>query len=111
MIETTLSSNLSREEIVHLLFATGEKEQQLFAFASAIKQQHVGNRVYLRGLIELSNICGKDCYYCGIRRSNRETNRYTLTHEEVMHAVRSAHRQGFGSVAIQSDEVDTKAFI
>lgn len=111
MSETTLSSSLSREEIVSLLSATGEEKQQLFAFASAIKQQQVGNRVYLRGLIELSNICEKDCYYCGIRRSNRETNRYILTHEEVMHAVRSAHSQGFGSVAIQSGEVTTKAFI
>ena len=111
MNKTTLSSNLSREEIVHLLSVTGEEQQQLFAHSSAIKQQHLGNRVYLRGLIELSNICGKDCYYCGIRRSNRETNRYTLTHEEVMHAVRSAHRQGFGSVAIQSGEIATKAFI
>lgn len=111
MIETTLNSNISREEIGHLLSVKGEEEQQLFAFSSTIKQQHVGNRVYLRGLIELSNICGKDCYYCGIRHSNRETNRYILTHEEVMHAVSSAHRQGFGSVAIQSGEVATKTLI
>jgi len=111
MVEPSLSNNLSKEELVHLLSITREEERQLFAHSSAIKQQHVGNRVYLRGLIELSNICGKDCHYCGIRHSNHQTNRYILTHEEVMQAVKSAHRQGFGSVAIQSGEVATKAFV
>jgi len=111
MIETTLSSNLSREEIVHLLSVTGEEEKQLFAISSTIKHQHLGNRVYLRGLIELSNICDKDCFYCGIRHSNHGTNRYIVTHDEVMQAVKGAHRQGFGSVAIQSGEVTSKAFV
>jgi biotin synthase len=111
MVEPSLSNNLTKEELVHLLSVTGEEKQQLFTLSSKIKQQHVGNRVYLRGLIELSNICEKDCYYCGIRHSNHQTNRYILTHGEVMQAVKRAHRQGFGSVAIQSGEVASQTFV
>lgn len=96
---------------MHLLSATGEEEKQLFGRSAEIKLRQVGNKVYLRGLIELSNICGKDCYYCGIRCSNRKANRYILTHDEVMQAVQSAYRQGFGSVAIQSGEVSSTTFV
>lgn len=110
MIELIRKKCLSKEEIVHLLSVTGEQEEQLLAFASKTKQQQVGNRVYLRGLIELSNICDKDCYYCGIRHSNHKTKRYTLSHNEVMQAVEKAYRLGFGSVTIQSGEVTSKAF-
>ena len=110
MIELLRKKCLTKEEIVHLLSVTGEEEAQLFAFASKIKQQQVGNSVYLRGLIELSNICVKDCYYCGIRHSNYKTNRYSLSHNEVMQAVEKAYRLGFGSVTIQSGEVTSKAF-
>ena len=111
MTGTSRSSNLSKEEITNLLSLGGEEQQQLFARSSTIKQLHVGNRVYLRGLIELSNRCEKDCFYCGIRRSNHQTHRYTLTHGEVMQAVRAAHSEGYGSVAIQSGELSTRAFV
>lgn len=110
MIELLRKKYLSKEEIIHLLSVTGEEEQQLFAFSSKIKQERVGNRVYLRGLIELSNICKKNCYYCGIRHSNQKTKRYTLSHNEVMQAIESAYRQGFGSVTIQSGEISSKRF-
>lgn len=103
-------SQLSKKDLVHLLSATGEEEQALFDYASEIKQRYVGNKVYLRGLIELSNICEKDCYYCGIRRSNTATHRYCVTDEDVVEAARFAHQNGFGSLAIQSGELSSKAF-
>jgi len=111
MTTRTQWNNFSKEEIVHLLSVTGEEEKQLFSRSAEIKLRQVGNKVYLRGLIELSNSCRKDCYYCGIRYSNREINRYMLTHDEVMQAIQSAYRKGIGSVAVQSGEVTTKAFI
>lgn len=101
---------LSFEQIVSYLQAEGRQENELFRRAAAIKQTYVGNHVYLRGLIELSNICEKDCYYCGIRCSNREVHRYTLTHEEAINCIRFAHEKGFGSVAIQSGEIASPAF-
>ena len=72
--------------------------------AAEIKKLTVGNTVYLRGLIEFSNICSKDCLYCGIRSSNRSAGRYELTDEEVQTAAEYAWKSGYGSVAIQAGE-------
>jgi len=96
---------------VQLLSLKEQEQQQLFGCAAKIKLKHVGNKVWLRGLIELSNICEKDCYYCGIRRSNNHTHRYSISHDEVMPTVKSAYEKGYGSVAIQSGEVTSRAFI
>ncbi|QRX64932.1 [FeFe] hydrogenase H-cluster radical SAM maturase HydE [Dysgonomonadaceae bacterium zrk40] len=110
MSEVRGHGELSFEQIVSFLKAEGEQEKELFLHAAAVKQINVGINVYLRGLIELSNICEKDCYYCGIRCSNREVHRYTLTHEEAINSIRFAHEKGFGSVAIQSGEIASPAF-
>jgi len=111
MFEILEKSTLSKDDIITLLSLTGEEQQQLFGYAAKIKLQHAGNKVWLRGLIELSNVCEKDCYYCGIRRSNNNTHRYSLSHDEVTQAVKNAYEKGYGSVAIQSGEISSKAFI
>ncbi len=72
--------------------------------AVEIKKLTVGNTVYLRGLIEFSNICSKNCLYCGIRSSNSNAGRYELTDEETLTAARYAWENGYGSVAIQAGE-------
>ena len=87
----TMKEKLSKENLISLLSTKGEEEQRLFERAALVKKQHVGNKVYLRGLIELSNRCQKDCFYCGIRRSNRSLHRYMLSHEETMEAVMRAY--------------------
>ena len=61
------------EKLEKMLICRGEDEERLYAEAKEIKNQTIGNKVYLRGLIEISNICTKDCFYCGIRKSNTET--------------------------------------
>ncbi|HBG56730.1 [FeFe] hydrogenase H-cluster radical SAM maturase HydE [Proteiniphilum sp. UBA1028] len=111
MFETLQKNILSKEDIVTLLSLVGEEQQQLFEHAEKIKLHHVGNNVWLRGLIELSNICGKDCYYCGIRRSNSHIRRYILSHDDVMQAVKEAYEKGYGSVAVQSGEITSNDFI
>ncbi|MDO5524215.1 MAG: [FeFe] hydrogenase H-cluster radical SAM maturase HydE [Bacteroidia bacterium] len=103
-------NELSKENLTQLLSITGDDEMVLFGHAAKIKAESVGNTVYLRGLIEFSNICEKNCYYCGIRRDNSETHRYCLTDDEVLEAIRFAHENGFGSVAIQSGELSSDAF-
>ena len=60
------------EKLEKMLICRGEDEERLYAEAKEIKNQTIGNKVYLRGLIEISNICTKDCFYCGIRKSNTE---------------------------------------
>ena len=78
--------------------------------AYRVKCETVGPEVYLRGLIEISNRCVKNCLYCGIRRDVR-CERYELSEDEVLAAAREAARQRFGSVVIQGGERTDRAFI
>ena len=97
-------------DIIQLLQSKGEDEKMLFDFSGKIKQKNVGNTVYLRGLIEFSNICEKDCYYCGIRKSNTNVHRYSVSDDEVLESIQFAYDKGYGSVALQSGEIRSKAF-
>ena len=100
----------TREEIVHLLKTEGEEKQALFQKSREVKSSYVGNKVYYRGLVEFSNICSKNCYYCGIRKANQNTERYNLTDEEILDAVRFAYESRYGSVVLQSGELASPAF-
>ena len=93
------------KEIIELLEMPHENERYLFERSTHIKSKNIGNTVYLRGLIELSNICMKDCHYCGIRSGAKEVSRYNLTDEEVVLAARYAWENRYGSISIQSGEV------
>lgn len=101
---------LTRNDIIYLLGLNGEDEKTLFRHAARVKEEHIGNTVYLRGLIELSNVCAKDCMYCGIRKSNKETNRYSLQENEVLEAIKFAYDNKYGSIVIQSGEITSSAF-
>ena len=92
------------QELVSLLSCEGQEEEALFHKAQQVKNENVGNLVYLRGLIEISNICVKDCLYCGIRHSNNATTRYSLSDEEVLEAAHFAHVHHFGSIVLQGGE-------
>jgi biotin synthase len=112
-IDNILTKNaLTREDLVYLLSTKAEKEKHaIFRKAYQVKKEHCGNVVYLRGLIELSNICRKDCNYCGIRKSNENVARYTLMDDEVIDKAMYAWSRDFGSIVIQSGERTDKAFI
>lgn len=84
--------------------------EHLRAAAYAVKLATVGNKVYYRGLIEFSNVCSKNCLYCGIRAGNAEVDRYTMTDDEVFENARWALEMNYGSVVLQSGEVSTPAF-
>jgi biotin synthase len=98
---------LNKTDIIALLNTEGEDLKSLFKKSAEIRNTYCGNTVYLRGLIELSNICSKDCLYCGIRKSNTNTKRYNLTDEEVLQAARFAFENNYGSVVIQSGELQS----
>jgi biotin synthase len=102
--------SFSKEEIIVLLNSEGEERMLLFKRAYETKLKHVGRKVYYRGLIEFSNICSKDCYYCGIRKSNTAVKHYSLTDNEIIEAARFAHENNYGSVVLQSGEVASAAF-
>ncbi len=95
---------LTRHDLVTLLSSDGEYSKLLFDRAAEVKRKHAGNKVYYRGLIEYSNLCGKNCLYCGIRSGNKKARRYELTEEEVLEAARYAWEARYGSVVIQAGE-------
>ena len=100
-----------RSDILVMLQCSEEEVPLLYRKAAALRDKYLGNNVYLRGLIEYSNICGKNCLYCGIRHDNRHVPRYTLTEEEVIEAAMTAYRLKMGSIAIQSGENSSRVFI
>jgi len=100
------------EEIIQLLSLTDKKDiENLFKQAYEIKKKFVGTTVYFRGIVELSNICKKNCYYCGIRRDNQKVERFSLTEEEIIKSVLWAYEQQYGSVVLQSGERDDDEFV
>lgn len=105
------TGDFSKTSLVTLLSAKGDDRQLLFQKASKIKKQTVDDKVYFRGLVEFSNICTKNCLYCGIRRSNKHVHRYNLRDEEILDSVKYAHEQNYGSVVLQSGERDDKSFV
>ena len=105
-----LKERLEKPDLVSMLSAEGEEKKQLFRRAVQVKQEHVGNKVFFRGLIEFSNICSKDCYYCGIRKSNKKVSRYNLSDEEILEAARFAYENNYGSVVLQGGEIDSPKF-
>ena len=79
------TGELTRDEIVILLEnRTPEIRQDLAKKASSVARKYYGNKVYVRGLIEFTNYCKNDCYYCGIRCGNKNAERYRLTPDTPM---------------------------
>lgn len=84
---------------------------ELMAAAYEVKVREVGAVAWLRGLVEISNVCRCDCRYCGIRRSNDAVERYTVPVDEVLAAGQVAFESGFGSVVLQGGERGDAAFV
>lgn len=103
--------NLSRQELIWLLNTEGEETEAIFRWAAAHRTSYVGEKTYLRGLIEYSNVCRKNCLYCGIRKDNAAVARYTLTDEEVLAAARYAWENRYGSIVLQGGENTSEAHI
>ncbi|MDR2618882.1 MAG: [FeFe] hydrogenase H-cluster radical SAM maturase HydE [Treponema sp.] len=80
------------------------QEEALFAEARRLRAEHYGSGVYFRGLIEFSNYCKNDCYYCGIRRSNARAERYRLGPDEILNCCRMGDLLGYKTFVLQSGE-------
>ena len=93
---------MNKEEIIALL--NTNDEQSLFKKADDVRHKYVGDEVYLRALIEFSNICRNDCFYCGIRKSNGNVARYRMSEDEIVKTAQAAADMGFKTVVLQSGE-------
>jgi len=96
--------HLTKDEIKFLLNSEGEEKELLFAYADRVRKEYVGDDVYLRGLIEFSSYCKNDCFYCGLRRSNIEAERYRMQEDEIVEVAKRAYEMGYRTVVLQSGE-------
>lgn len=99
------SRNISLEQL-KLLLEINDDEGVRFIRGEAVKvcQKTYGNQVFIRGLIEFTNFCKNDCYYCGIRRSNSQADRYRLTKEQMLDCCASGYELGFRTFVLQGGE-------
>lgn len=97
---------LDREEYQALLRAADvpEVRKRLTDEAVRLRRQYYGNAIYIRGLIEFTNYCKNNCYYCGIRRSNSHAARYRMTPEEILSCCRNGYEMGFRTFVLQGGE-------
>ncbi len=96
---------LNKEDFIRLIENhTPDTDEYLFQKADRLRQENYGNEIYIRGLIELTNYCKNDCIYCGIRRSNRNAQRYRLEPEDIMECCRTGYELGFRTFVLQGGE-------
>ncbi|WP_337381108.1 [FeFe] hydrogenase H-cluster radical SAM maturase HydE, partial [Ruminococcus sp.] len=97
--------NADRAEFTALInTVTDEELEYLRKKAQQTAQKYYGNKVYIRGLIEISSICKNDCLYCGIRRSNADAVRYRLSKEQILQCCDTGYPLGFRTFVLQGGE-------
>ncbi len=99
------NGTLNEEEYVQLLNTiTLEEKELLRCRAVRLREEYYGNNIYIRGLIEFTNYCKNNCYYCGIRAGNKNAKRYRLTKEEILSCCENGYRLGFRTFVLQGGE-------
>ncbi len=93
--------NLEKEEIIKLLSGEGSL---IYKTADEVRAKFKSNYVHLRGLIEFTNICKRNCKYCGLRRDNNNIDRYRLSFDEIFNCAKKAKDLGFKTVVLQGGE-------
>ena len=95
--------NISDSELKSIL-ETNEYDEYLGINADKIRREVYGDKVFVRGLIEFSNYCKNNCYYCGIRRDNKNASRYRLSKEQILSCCKEGYGLGFRTFVLQSGE-------
>jgi biotin synthase len=99
------TNNLSKEEFIYLInYIDVESKQYLIQKAQETRIKYYSNKVFMRGLIEFTNYCKNDCYYCGIRKSNINASRYRLSKNEILECCRIGYDLGFRTYVLQGGE-------
>lgn len=100
------NTDLTKAEFISLIECAYDPEtvRILAEEAVRIRREHYGDKVYTRGLIEFTSYCKNDCYYCGIRRSNKNAGRYRLSREEILACCENGYELGFRTFVLQGGE-------
>lgn len=107
----SFTKDCSKEELIECLQERDSlKIDELIQSAYKIKAESIGKRVYLRGVLEISNICTKNCYYCEKRQLNNSVNRFELTDDQVIEASKIAWESGYGSIILKAGERSSKRY-
>lgn len=96
--------DLHREDIILLLKLPADFSPDLFAAADRVRHEKVGDEIYLRGIIEFSNYCDRNCLYCGLRKGNSKLSRYRMTEDEILTTAKQIKNTGVPTVVLQSGE-------
>jgi biotin synthase len=100
-----MRENLDHDAVLGWLAETNPSRlEQLWRAADRVRHENVGDEIHLRGLIEISNHCVRQCHYCGLRRGNRVVVRYRMRGPDILDCARQAEAYGFGSVVLQAGE-------
>ncbi|MEE1079338.1 MAG: [FeFe] hydrogenase H-cluster radical SAM maturase HydE [Agathobacter sp.] len=103
--EIKQTKNITKEQLDILLHTEDERIiEYLYEQARNVSVEHFGKQIYIRGLIEFSNYCKNNCFYCGIRRDNKDITRYRLTKEEIISCCKIGYPLGFRTFVLQSGE-------
>lgn len=96
---------LTKVELIELLECKNiEINNFLFSTADIIRKHYLGEQIHLRGLIEISNICNQNCFYCGLRNANNNIKRYYLEPDKIIKTAKNAIEAGFKTIVLQSGE-------
>lgn len=98
------NEDLTKSEFIELLENKDKIYEKIGFLARKVSEENFGKKVYLRGLVEISNFCKNDCYYCGIRKSNKNINRYRLSKDEILESVHEGYELGLRTFVLQSGE-------
>lgn len=98
------SHSLEKDEWMHLIENADSVKDAVFKRACRVRDEVYGKTVFIRGLIEFTNFCKNDCYYCGIRRSNKKTARYRLDKSDILSCCKEGYRLGFRTFVLQGGD-------
>ena len=98
------TSELTAEEYLELIKNREKYRESITKAANEKRREYYGNKIFIRGLIEFSNICKNDCLYCGIRKSNKNAHRYRLSPEQILGCCEKGYALGFRTFVLQGGE-------
>jgi biotin synthase len=104
LIKAEIGRDLTREDIIALLRAPVNHSMDIFTAADRVRKQQMGNEIFLRGIIEFSNFCERNCLYCGLRKSNDKLSRYRMSEDEIIATAKQIKKTGVPTVVLQSGE-------